>query len=402
MKIFNNKILLCTLLFCIFTMTSCEKAPQTTEKQEEKEELISEQYVSLEEAKKQVIQLQGKNQEGFTFPEKIQMPDVQKVSEIKLTPWYPEKEEDLLKGIKNLWHDYDTVDWSAIEEKTFSNKKNAKYFGSEKEDPETGLLYSYDSSGFFSGDSLNDTELTSSHCIASYDFEWGDTAAEKDSYMLEDGELSVSDAVAYTENLFNQYMPGLEKGQFTYRVQHLYVMKDQDKDICDYNMVLGRVYQGVPIDTSSDFNITEGDSYEKNHCGIHIVAIMRHKNSLDYINTCNELIDVEATSEKDSIISPIWAVQQMNKEIAHDNGLKFDDCGLVYLLVQNNKLASKNRQDVYQGVSFATTYLRPVWLFLCDNIRNGFDTNTKDVHGTSVVVDALDGSIYYYQGTGAY
>jgi len=31
-----------------------------------------------------------------------------------------------------------------------------------------------------------------------------------------------------------------------------------------------------------------------------------------------------------------------------------------------------------------------------------FDTMTKDNHGVSVIVDAVDGTLYYYESTGTY
>ena len=69
--------------------------------------------------------------------------------------------------------------------------------------------------------------------------------------------------------------------------------------------------------------------------------------------------------------------------------------------MQDNRLAGENRQDVTQNVN-ETTYLRPVWLFMSASSGTLFETMTQDSHGTSVVVDALDGTLYYYDGTGAY
>jgi hypothetical protein len=39
---------------------------------------------------------------------------------------------------------------------------------------------------------------------------------------------------------------------------------------------------------------------------------------------------------------------------------------------------------------------------LSDDGSGVFDATTKDKHGTSVLVDAIDGTLYYYQETGAY
>ena len=102
---FNKKIgIYCTLLFCIFMITSCENAPKHEQKDNLKEEMkvSSEQYVSIEEAKSQLHELEGKSIEGVYLPEHIFMPDIQKIFEVKLAPWYPKQKEDLEKIIKNF------------------------------------------------------------------------------------------------------------------------------------------------------------------------------------------------------------------------------------------------------------------------------------------------------------
>lgn len=58
---------------------------------------------------------------------------------------------------------------------TFSSKKDHTYYGGQKQDKKTGFLYSYDSDGFFSGDTLNDTGQTAKFCVKEIDFEWGGT-----------------------------------------------------------------------------------------------------------------------------------------------------------------------------------------------------------------------------------
>lgn len=132
-----------------------------------------------------------------------------------------------------------------------------------------------------------------------------------------------------------------------------------------------------------------------------MLAVMRHKHSLDYVNSCRELLDIEKETEKENIISPVWALQSINKKIAHIDGFRFQDCGLVYLLAQDNKLAKDNQQDVYQQVN-KTTFLRPVWLFMSGGSGTVSDAMTRDYHGMSIVVDAVDGTLYYYESTGIY
>lgn len=407
MKKFHKKIgIVCILLFGIYIMTACEEAPTNTNQSIEQEEsieesLASEQYVSLDEAKEQIGKLEGKNIDGLYFPEVIQMPDVQSVSEIKLAPYQWNDEQDMIQAISNLWRDYDAVNWDSIKEKV-SKAKSSDYFGKYKVDKKTGFLYAYDTVGYFVGDSMNETKLDISSCVAEYDFEWGDTASETDIYPMEDGEISVPAAVSYTEDKLNESISLLEKNQFTYKIQHLYVLKNPDTGFHDYEMVIGRVYQGIALDTSSHFELPEGKYYDKLHCGAHMIAIMRHKESLDSIVNGVESLNIETASETESVISPFWAVKQIDREIAHIGGLNFGHCGLFYLLAQENPRKKEEEQVAYGEVSESdSTYLRPMWVFMSsgETITSG---QTKDFHGASVLVDALDGSLWYYQGTGVY
>lgn len=403
MKRFHKKIgIFCALLFCIYAMTGCEDAPENTVDKEEsaEESLASEQYISLSEAKEQIKELEGKNIDELYFPKKIQMPDVQSVSEIKLAPFHWKDEQDMVRVISGLWRDYDAVNWDAVKEDIHTSKSNTEYFAKQKKDKKTGFVYAYDTVGYFVGDSMNDTELDISSCVAEYDFEWGDTASETDIYPMEDGEISVPDAVSYTENQLNEYISPIEKNKFTYKIQHLYVLKNPDTGFHDYEMVIGRVYQGIALDTSSHFNLPEGKYYDKLHCGAHMIAIMRHKESLDSIVNGVESLDIGTESETESVISPFWAVRQIDREVAHIGGLSFSHCGLFYLLEQDNYKAKDKEQGIYEDVD-ETTYLRPMWLFMSAE-SSDFVATTKDCHGNSVLVDALDGTLYYYQSTGAY
>lgn len=87
----------------------------------------------------------------------------------------------------------------------------------------------------------------------------------------------------------------LKNEKFTYKVQHLYVMKVPDQEYYSYSMVIGRLYNGMVVDTSSDFLLADGKSYPYTHCGNHIMATMCHKKTLDYVNTGFECFDIAST-----------------------------------------------------------------------------------------------------------
>lgn len=393
----------CITLVSIFLAAGCEKAPDRSQntQTEDSVSLSSEKMVSVQEAKDQIAKIKGKNIDGLQFPENFVLPTGKEVYEVKLSPWYTKDKKEMEDMIASLWNDYQKVDWSSVPEDSFPRKDKPNYYAVSKQDEESGRMYSFDAGGFFCGNSMNDTELHMDRCVKQYDFEWGDTASDKDEYELQDGKLSVPEAVAYTEKQLNTYLHPFEKKQFTYKVQHLYVKKDPENGHYDYDMVVGRVYRGGVIDTCSDFYLSEGKYYPYTHCGIEIEATMCHKNSLDMISTGAECLDVASNKKYDKIISPLWAVQRIKNEIAHIGGLSFQECGLLYLLVQDNRLAKEKDQDVYQGVD-DNTYLRPVWAFMTEDRGISDGMRTSDVHGTSVVVDAIDGNLYYYEGTGGY
>lgn len=363
--------------------------------------LDTEKYVSMQKAKEQCGKLEGHDVDGVVFPEKIEMPEIDEIMDLKLTPWFAENRKDLQKVLPSVWVDYHKVDWEEIKQDTFKRKEDKEYYGESKEDKATGYIYSYDTQGFMCGDSLKDTELTYTDCVKEYHFAQGDTLGIEDKYPLEDGEVTVHDAVLYTEKILNENISELEKNKFQYKVHQLYVMKNPESDFYDYNMVIGRVYQNIMVDTCSDFLASQAAYYDKVHCGVHIIAVMRHKDSLDYVNMGNELLEVESETKHEKIVSPMWATKKMNEEIAHADGMTFSQCGLMYMMVQDNELEKEKKQDVFQSVN-QTTYIRPVWLFVTTPGSSNYETMTNDSHGVSVIVDALDGELYYYEGTGAY
>lgn len=230
-----------------------------------------------------------------------------------------------------------------------------------KEDNISGCVYSLDTDGFFCGDSGCMDEMSDTLCIKSYDFMQGDTASKKDIYNMKDGEISVYNAVVYTEKLLNNNLSNVEDNQFTYKVQQLDVLADRDGNLgynC-FNMIIGRIYNGTDINVSSDFYRTNKlvKPYDKIHGGTNILAIMNHKNKLDYINMLTESFGATQISSNEKIISPLWAVQMAGEQVAHTGNISFNRCGLIYVLEQDRN------GDGMEKTSNNETYLRPVWLF---------------------------------------
>lgn len=120
MRVFHkNYLLYCILLILTLCITGCQKAPKRDKDTTDKVDLSSDKLVPVQEAKRQTLKLQGINMDGLQFPKMIMFPDVQEISEIKLTPWYTQNDNDLKKVIQSLWSDYDTVDWEKFKNRIF-------------------------------------------------------------------------------------------------------------------------------------------------------------------------------------------------------------------------------------------------------------------------------------------
>lgn len=98
MRVFHkNYLIYCILLILTLCITGCQKAPKRDKDTTDKVDLSSDKLVPVQEAKRQTLKLQGINMDGLQFPKMIMFPDVQEISEIKLTPWYTQNDNDLKK-----------------------------------------------------------------------------------------------------------------------------------------------------------------------------------------------------------------------------------------------------------------------------------------------------------------
>ena len=105
MRVFHkNYLLYCILLILTLCITGCQKAPKRDKDTTEKVDLSSDKLVPVQEAKRQTLKLQGINMDGLQFPKMIMFPDVQEISEIKLTPWYTQNDNDLKKVHRLVEH----------------------------------------------------------------------------------------------------------------------------------------------------------------------------------------------------------------------------------------------------------------------------------------------------------
>lgn len=395
------------LLVCMSVMGGCEEAPVSpgdgdVGKEGEISLEDSQQYVSLEEARKQAEELEGNTVEDFCFPKHIEVPKVQEAGVFKVSSEDKRSLEEIKSAMGNIWTDYHTIDWGMAKDTyPYEIPEDYDMRVEGREDEKTGWWYSVSlTNGLygFAAASLKNMEENPASLVAGYDFEWGDTVTE-DSYMLKDGEYTVSEAVSYTERVLNESLRQSGENQSEYKVQQLYVTREHgEDDYCSFNMLVGKVLDGVVIDTSSSFEIHSGSYYDKVHSGVSLRVTMRDKNHIGYVNTSESLFGIEEESETDKIISPWYAVLLMNEQIAHVGQMSFSDCGLVYLMVQDNAKAENHEQDLFQGINDCT-YLRPMWVFMSKPAGGSVIYATNNSHGKSIIVDAIDGTLYYYEST---
>ena len=67
------------------------------------------------------------------------------------------------------------------------------------------------------------------------------------------------------------------------------------------------------------------------------MATMCHKKTLDYVNTGFECFDIASTKAHKKIISPLWAVRKIKKEIAHIGGMSRPKLWIAYLLYNRGR-----------------------------------------------------------------
>ncbi len=398
---------LCMVVLFTLLFGACEKAPEQKAFEEKEEQKKAEKYVSFEEAKRQIKSFEEKSVRDFHFGKPVDISEMKDISVIKLKPYRDSSPKKLEETLAAVWDMYKNTDWDKAEVNESSREDNNRAY--TKTDRESGNFYSCDTTtGFFAGNtkSIWERELWLDSCVKQYDFRKESISEnqKKDAWPVGGKDVTVGEAVAYTEERLNQNLAPLEKKEFQYKVQLLYVLQDEETKNCDFSMVIGRVYRGVSLATQSDFDNNEEGKYPWRHCGSHILIIMRDGCEIDYFNVCDEVYGIASAQKQEKIISPEWAVEKMDREIAHIGGASCSFYGLVYLLTQ--KRGEEKTPDGFE-YSYShvdeNTYLRPYWIFASPahwDFREGqeHDDGLEEI----TLIDAADGSLYYYQMTGGY
>ena len=385
---------------------SAESVEQIDDKEEEPEK-----YVDIAAAKEQIKELAGNDYLGFIVPSNMILPENNEVFDMELAGYYCTDGEfyyNATKGICPFIEEVKPETADNVIDRTYDNVINSgnkmwQYFVQKG-----NIWYGWMSIGSI-GASRYDN-ITFSDIIKQYDFLWGDKVEREETYELDGKQVSLLEMSEFTEKVVNEYFAPTENNEFEYKVQHAAVSINSETGRNNFVFSMGRIYKGIPMDTCSNFNKYQAD-YEKNNSGRYILAVMDRENELAYFNAPNCNLKIKESVKKETVISPKYALYLMNKEIAHAGRMGFAKGGLLYLETQEvyksyhlseGMIKSEIVGEVNDGV--CKTEMHPFWAFYQESREKGFNTNSgiRDSHGISILVDAIDGSVYYYPNTGVY
>jgi hypothetical protein len=389
--------ILCLISCILVFLSGCESAPTLSENAKERDTLTkSEKYVSIDEAKKEIATVAGKKIDGFEFPQYTNINDIENIYEMKLGTYCTDDINDVKNTACALWSGYNDIDWTKVETREYPNPSFPNYQAYAQIDNQNNYAYSYDNYGFFMGSSLEEDSPDMRYAKTAYDIQTMEHPEEiyDDEYKLKDGSITVKKAIDFVESEINKKNK-LEKN-ITYKVQKIFIIKSND-GYDQISMIVGKVIDNVDIVTQSDFYFTSSNRYNKKaHIGEFILVVMTNNNEISYVNTGVPSLNITKSEKRDKIISPYWAISEMNEKIAHIGGMTFSVCDLVYIVTQDNK--EKEQGHVELHVPDESLCIRPYWLFAYYER----DSSYINVFGESILVDALDGEVYYYEATSSY
>lgn len=352
-----------------------------------------EMIVSFDEARNQLENIKGKSFGDIHFPDYYVMTLENQISEFEVSCYHAEDLEILEEQLGKIWDDYEKTDREKSRVQDYTNSERPDYKGESVFSENNEYIYTATSDGMICGNSLDSSWDGYGEIIKSYEIEWGDEIDDS-VYELVDGEYSVKAAIAMVEERVNETLLGIEK-DFTYKVQHLYVVKNAETDTYDYKMILGRFYGDIPIDTALGFYTYANIDYGKVFRGDGLLAIVHRKDKIDCFNTEKPLINITKLNDYDKIVSPEYAALKAQTEVASVGVGDYDYCGLVYMMEQKSR---KNGNSIYafEYESKVTSYMRPYWVFFQQSEYLPSFNGNGNQYTHAILVDAIDGSLYYF------
>lgn len=379
------------------SVTEGAEKPASTKPAKAPEKDSSVMLVSLDEARSQVASLLGSSYEGFSFPDYIVMTDADSVSDYSVEVYHNDDLAAVGEYLSKIWDDFVLVDRDKAEVSEYTNASIPGYYAETVFGEDYKYIYTTANDGMMCGNSLDSSWGNYSGVNESYEFEWGDVADDA-VYELSDGSYSVTDAVKLVEDRCNEVLSEME-GDFTYKVQHLYVTDNSETATPDYKMIVGRCVNGIPLDTCEEFYTFEDTDYDKVFRGDGLTAIVHRKDKIDCFNTAKPLLKLNKENDHSEIVSPFYAIDRMKNEIASIGAGSFDYCGLVYLMEQERRENDKGEFYAFEYETSVKSYMKPFWVFMKKDPEAYGRNGNCNYYQNIVIVDALDASVYYFDAT---
>lgn len=357
-------------------------------------------YSTLKEEKERVKSLAGKNLYGFNLPARISMPNADDLCLFEVSCSYDHSYDEMLECIKGLWADYEAANELELQCNDFDNTVNPKFKVRLWFDENRKYIFKCSTMGTIVCNSIDDSWQSYTSTTKKYDILWGDQISDDEGYDLLGGYMSVNDAVKMVEDKFNTFYSAVEQNVFTYKVQQLSVATNSVSGTPDYYMILGREYTGIPIDTCMPYYNFSGTRVEKAIFGESILVIVHEKDKIACIDTYFNARNLHRGESIDKIVSFDSALKLAKKEIATIGLENIEQAGLCYYHVQDAIYNDEGFliSDCVGYDENTRTPLRPYWLFAQKKTTDNFKI-TPNGHGTTILVDALDGTVYYFETT---
>lgn len=389
---------LCIVSILTILLSACNKAPvREPVAGTELEEVQNGYYIYADKALEEMKEIRGKKIGNLEISEEINIPEQINVSTYKVTKCKVDDFGEIDDVVEKIWPDYYRIDKTNTEGETYTGI-DPEYIGYGFHSSDRKYTYVSDSNGYIYFNSGISFE-TSYEIVDEYDPEWGMTIPEDVEYELSDGKMKVSEAVAFTEETCNKNLYGFERGIDGYKVQHLYVVKNNDK--YSYILIVGKIIDGLPLDTAIEYYDSQDNNSEYAFSGSQFYVIINSKDKISYFHNGNYLMNIDKKEDYDKLLSPLSALKVVEDEIADVAIGKLDQCGLVYLMKQK-RIVVDGIQMAFSIDSEEETELRPFWMFSKGNDDiNGYNGN-NDYHGTTILIDALDGSAFYFDASTQY
>lgn len=269
------------------------------------------------------------------------------------------------------------------------------------DDEDNKLYFSIDKSGFVSFEKSVGYKIRLSNDYDVVDIVHVDRGDSLDaSYVLEDGEESLQDAVRYVENWFHENWTAFES-DFTFRVKTIEIRQNGDKYF--YSMTVEKFFNGVPLENI----FTLGGNSDENGRVKYIPAIitlrMFNCDSIDVFTNSTTMLEIRETEEaEDGWLSLKDCMRMLEQLFAEYQVYEISDIEIKYVISPD--YASLDPSITNPGYAMPGMHmkLRPVWSLIIDipreKLLNANGSFTAGDERFYINVDMRTGEVWFDVG----